>query len=375
MTEIWSLGIDAAASFNPTRLTLARERQGLTKQRLAELCGVSRKTVSLWEAGEVDNPPVVRISETLDFPVGFFYADDLPEVRPDWVSFRALTSLSARQVSRVIASSRLAVEFAEWVDRRYKTPPLEIPVIADNAPMSPVAMAENTRSAWNLSDRPIANILGLLEKHGVRVFSLPSGDREVDAFSFYREDRAYVFLNTGKTAERLRFDLAHELGHLVLHRNSKKNRSKELEQEANRFASSFLVSADRLNAQIVGTLRFDDIFKLKQYWRVSAMAMVERLWQLQHISDWIRRQWIIELMKRGYRADEPDGIRPEQSKFFMQLFKLMREDGYSIKKVAETMNVKPRYLDDCVFGLAISTVDGEGDDVEPPRRGHLQRVK
>lgn len=375
MTEILSLGSDATPSFNPSRLTLARERQGLTKQRLAELCKVSRRAVSLWEAGEVDSPPVELISEVLGFPVGFFYADDAPEIREEWVSFRALSSLSARQVSRVIASSQLAVEFADWVDSRYKTPVLEVPVIPENPPMSPVAMAENTRSDWNLSDKPIPDLLGMLEKRGVRVFSLPAGDREVDAFSFYREDRAYIFLNTGKSAERLRFDLAHELGHLVLHRGARKNRSRELEHEANEFAASFLISADRLNAQIVGLLRFDDVFKLKNYWRVSAMAMVERLWSLKHISDWTRRQWIIELTKRGFRATEPDGIRPEQSKFFTQLFKLMREDGHGIKKIAEKMHVSPQYLDDCVFGLAISSIDGEGGESQPRRYGHLRRVK
>lgn len=354
---------------------VARERQGLTKQRLAELCGVSRKTVGSWESGEVDNPPVELIAEVLDFPQGFFYADDPPEVRPEWMSFRALSNMSARQVSRVVAASRLSVEFTDWISSRYKTSPLALPYVQEGIVLSPAAVAENVRSAWNLSDKPIANLLVLLEKVGIRIFSLPISDREVDAFSFYREGAAYIFLNTSKSAERLRFDLAHELGHLILHRDQQKNRSREVEQEANDFAASFLISADRLNAQVVGTLKLDDVFTLKRYWRVSAMAMVERLWRLKHVSEWTRRQWIIELTSRGFRTAEPGGITPERSKFFTQLFGLMREDGFNLRRVASELNLHPRFLDECVFGLSISSVEGGAERSHPRRNGHLRMVK
>lgn len=378
MKETLSVGRDSTPSFNPSRLTLARERQGLTKQRLAELCNVSRKSVSLWESGEVDNPPVNVLSEVLGFPQSFFYADDAPEVRAEWVSFRALSNMSAGQLARAVASARIAVEFSKWIERHYKTAALDIPTLPDMPPLPPAAMAENTRSAWNLSDRPVVNMLALLERHGIRVFSLPRPDRTVDAFSFYQEGRAYIFLNTGKTPERMRFDLAHELGHLILHREGPKNRSRPVEQEANSFAASLLIAADRLNAQVVGRLKFEDIFQLKAYWRVSAMAMVERLWELKHISDWTRRQWIIELTRRGYRDDEPVGIEPETSKFFSQLFRLTREDGHGLRAVADALNVNPWDIKECVMGLAVASIPGGGDAPEslsPPRTDHLRRVK
>ncbi|MFC9682770.1 ImmA/IrrE family metallo-endopeptidase [Streptomyces sp. NPDC056948] len=125
----------------------------------------------------------------------------------------------------------------------------------------------------------------------------------------------------------MRFDLAHELGHLVLHQGSKRNRSRATEQEAHDFASSFLIPADGLFAQVVGRLRLDDVFKLKTYWKVSAVAMVERLYQLELICEWNRRQWLIDLSQRGYRTSEPDGIHPETSRLFTEVFRLAREDG------------------------------------------------
>src|SRR3546814_6566541 len=43
--------------------------------------------------------------------------------------------------------------------------------------------------------------------------------KNVDAFSCWRNGQPFVFLNTFKSAERSRFDAAHELAHLVLHRH------------------------------------------------------------------------------------------------------------------------------------------------------------
>jgi Zn-dependent peptidase ImmA (M78 family)/transcriptional regulator with XRE-family HTH domain len=370
-----SPGNDEIPEFNPSRLTIARERRGLTKQRLAELCGVARRTVSLWEAGGTETPPVDLLATVLEFPRAFFYADDTPEVRSEWVSFRALSSMTARQVGRIIAAAQLAVEFDDWIQARYNTPPLDIPELPDTSSVPPAVMAENVRSAWDLYEQPVKNVLTLLERKGIRVFSLPVSDREIDAFSFHKEGRAYIFLNTAKTAERMRFDLAHELGHLIMHRYTRKNRSKSIEDEANGFAASFLIPADGLDAQIVGPLRFEDMLQLKRYWKVSAMAMVERLWELQHISDWTRRQWIVELTQRGYRLDEPDGIHPEASKLLSQVFRLVREDGGTIRRIADDLNVYPQHIDDCVFGLAMASLPGGNGSGEPPRVGHLHRVK
>ncbi|GEJ99331.1 XRE family transcriptional regulator [Streptomyces sp. 1-11] len=375
MTENrWSQGRLDYPSFNHTRLTMARERRGLTKQGLAELCGVSRRAVSAWEAGEVDNPPLDLLSRVLDLPESYFQADDAPCVEEEWVSFRALSSMTARQVHRVLSISSLAVLLSAWVDKHYGTPIPELPDFSETAGLTPVAAAEQLRSAWGLHQKPVKNMLSLAERKGIRVFSLPISDREIDAFSFLYEGRPFAFLNTAKTAERMRFDLAHELGHLVLHQGSKRNRSRATEQEAHDFASSFLIPADGLFAQVVGRLRLEDVFKLKSYWKVSAVAMVERLYQLELISEWNRRQWMIDLSQRGYRTSEPDGIIPETSQLFTEVFRLAREDGWNSRRIAEELNDNSRDLDALVFGLSIAALPGGGQG-GPASHGHLSVVK
>jgi len=269
--------------------------------------------------------------------------------------------------------SSLGIELSNWVDKHYGTPIADLPDLSDVS-MSPSAIAEQLRSIWGLHQKPVKNLLALLERKGVRVFSLPMIDREVDSFAFYYEGRPFVFLNLSKTAERMRFDLAHELGHLLLHKDSKANRSRHLEQEAQDFASSFLVPADALYAQITGKLRIDDVFTLKKYWKVSAVAMVERLYHLEFISEWVRRQWIIDLSQRGYRTAEPGGIHPEISKFFSDVFRLAREDGWNSRRIADDLRDSEQDLDALVFGLAISSITGGGQR-GPAVHGHLSIVK
>jgi Zn-dependent peptidase ImmA (M78 family)/DNA-binding XRE family transcriptional regulator len=364
--EAWSAAKLDSRSFNPARLTLARERNGFTKQHFATLCNVSRRTVTAWEAGEVDSPPLELIAEVLRFPVSFFWADDPLHVMKEGVSFRALSTMTARQVDRVLAASALAVELSAWVDQRYRTPIPSFPDLAETRdhaapgsaegqePLMPAMAAESLRYIWNLHQDPVRNLLPFLEKKGARTFSLPVDDREVDAFSFWQEDRPFIFLNTGKSAERMRFDLAHEVGHLLMHRGINTQLSRNYEQQAQDFAASFLVPADALYAQVIGTPRLDDIFKLKRYWKVSAVAMVHRLWTLSIISEWHYRTWIIELSQRGYRSSEPGGMHPEHSKLLKQVFQLAREDGLSSRRIASELSMPESELDSMAFGLAIA---------------------
>lgn len=346
-------------SFNPARLTLARERRGLTKQILADQCDVSRRTVSAWEAGEVEAPPVALIARILNFPESFFYADDPSLIPKEGVTFRALKSMTARQTSRVLAAGALAVEFSNWMDCHYTTPAQRLPDLSDSRELEPTIAAETVRSLWEAHQSPLKSLLPLLERKGVRVFSLPVKDREIDAFSFWHASRPFIFLNTGRTAERMRFDLAHELGHLLLHRDGSARRPRNMEQQAQDFASSLLMPADALYAQIIGRPRFDDIFKLKRHWRVSAVALVQRLWHLGIISEWHYRTWMIELSQRGFRTSEPGGLRPEASMLFRQLFSLAREDSWSSRRIASALRIPDNELEGMVFGLVIASAPSE----------------
>jgi Zn-dependent peptidase ImmA (M78 family)/DNA-binding XRE family transcriptional regulator len=377
------MSMSTPVSFNPSRLKAARERRGLTKDALATLCGVSRRAVTDWENGKVDAPPVARISIALGFPKEFFSLDDVDEVPSDAVSFRAVTSMTQRQLHKVLSNAIMLREFARWMEDRFRTPAVDVPSAEDFAasesPLepSPVDTAAALRALWNLGAQPIKNLLNLLEGRGVLVFGLADDDQDVDAFSFWQGGRPYIFVNASKSAERIRFDLAHELGHLVMHRGLATARNRRYELDANSFASAFLIPADGLLPQIVSRPSLTDVMTLKKYWRVSAAAMAYRLHKLGRVTDWQYRSWMVDLTQRGFRTDEPDGLPREQSSLLRQVLALARADGWTLDRISAHLGIPAADLTAAFLGLTPTALPGSGEpdaDPTPAVRRHLRPV-
>jgi len=223
-------------------------------------------------------------------------------------------------------------------------------------------------------------MLALVESRGVRVFGLPTDDYEVDAFSFWYEDRPFIFVNASKSAERIRFDIAHELGHLCMHRTITTNRLRRFELDANAFAGAFLIPRSGLLPQIVGRLSLNDIMDLKKFWRVSATAMVLRLHQLGRITDWQYRSWMIELSEKGFRSTEPGGLPHEQSALLRQIMALAREDGWRAERISKELGIPRSDLAEALLGLTVTSVaasDGQrrdGGTSAPPGSATLRLI-
>lgn len=301
--------------FTPSRLRLARQRLGWTLKRLAEASDVSTRTLTTHEnsADREPSPEVVeRLAKALRVQVDFFYRDTVDPVTPAAASFRKLSKTSALMRDAALASANVGIEFFEIIERKFSLPAPDVPDLAKHLPET---AAEIIRKLWNLGDKPIPNLLHLLEANGVRALSLSHQFDSIDAFCFSRDGKPYVFLNTSKSGERQRFDLAHELGHLVLHRDLEMTatESKEREAEAHRFASSLLMPRTGVLAQGMGGASQERILAARTYWKTSAMATTYRLKELNLMSDWQYRSMCITLAERGYRTSEPGGIVPETS--------------------------------------------------------------
>jgi transcriptional regulator with XRE-family HTH domain len=193
----------------PERLTLARNRRRLTKKGLATKLGVTPHTVLRYESGDITPPEevVARFAKILSFPIEFFYSDVVDEPQADAASFRSLTAMLAKERDSALASGALAFLLSDWIDQRFDLPQVNLIELADE---DPEVAARSLRQEWALGERPVPNMVHLLEARGVRVFSLAENTRTVDAFSMWRADRPFVFLNMMKTPEHSRFDAAHE---------------------------------------------------------------------------------------------------------------------------------------------------------------------
>lgn len=310
-----------SSMFTPSRLRLARARLGLTRTKLAELSGISLRTLTEYENEErsPSDDNLGRLSEVLSVPRSFFERDVIETIPVEAASFRKLSKASATRRDAVLANAALMLEFFEVLEQHFKLPTPAIPTLDK---LGPARAAALVRHQWALGDRPISNMLHLLESKGVRVATLNHEYVDIDAFCFYRDAVPYVLLNTSKSAERQRFDLAHELGHLVLHSDTEMEAasSKEREAQANEFAANFLMPTSGVRQQLMSGASLERILSARSFWKVSAMAMTHRLKELDLVSDWQYRSICITLSERGFRREEPGGITPETSQLLRKVF-------------------------------------------------------
>lgn len=337
--------------FNPERVELVRLRLGLTKIGFADLLGIDRKTIQRFEAGDCDLPAASRekLLSASSFPLSFFEKPAPEYPNPEGVSFRSLRSLTAGMRNAAMAAGALAFELDDWVSERYALPPHDLSPERVTA-TSPAHAAMQVRAAWGIGMRPIGNLVNLLESRGVRVFSLVEETRHLDAYSLWRNDKPYIFLNTMKTAERSRFDAAHELGHLILHRHTGSSHPRA-ESEADAFASAFLMPEEDLKAEVRWVRGLHEIIEKKRRWGVSAAALAYALHKIGKISDWHYRGHCIELGKMG-RNVEPNPMPRETSQIWAKVLQDLWRQGISLSRVAERLSVPEHELRSMLFGIA-----------------------
>jgi Zn-dependent peptidase ImmA (M78 family)/transcriptional regulator with XRE-family HTH domain len=356
-------------TFSPTRLALARSRRALTQAALGAQVGITPRSIGGYEKGQMQPSGEVAeaIARELRFPLGFFYEPEVDRVETLQVSFRALSRLRARDRGASLAAADLAVMLASWIERHFDLPSLLVSVFSG---VSPEDAAQAVRSEWGLGEAPVPNVVHQLEAHGVRVFSLAEG-LDLDAFSFWVSGTPFVMLNTTKSAERSRFDGAHELGHLVLHRHELLAGSKEVEREAQAFASAFLMPASAMCGMVSGNIDLESLIKLKHYWGVSAAAAAFRLHHLGLITDWNYRWVFREMSVRGWRSREPQPMERERSQILPKVYAALAAEGTTKRHIATALQLPLAEIETLSFGLAQLDAVGHpaadrGPETPPP---------
>jgi Zn-dependent peptidase ImmA (M78 family) len=238
---------------------------------------------------------------------------------------------------------------------------------------TPEGAAATLRAHWGVGELPIKNVVHLLEANGIRIFSLGEMAEEIDAFSLWRNDLPFIFLNTSKSGERGRYDAAHELGHLVLHRRFAAE-GRQTEDEANSFAAAFLMPERGVVASFRGLPTMLELLKVKRHWGVSALAMAFRLSKLSRISDWHYKTLCIDLAAKGYRRGEPDGLPRERSRILERVFDLLRSKRVSKTDVCHQLELYPNELDGLVFGLATIALEGGRIGGQTPSQARRLRL-
>lgn len=364
-------------TFQAERLKLARQRRGLNKTQLAGMVGVKPPTITAYERAEREPPTaemIQRLANALDFPVGFFYAELGDLVPLDAASFRSLSRMTASQRDAALASGTLCAQLNRWISERFRLPDPDLPDY-DVTVITPTGAAAHIRAGWGLGHAPIGNVLQTLEAHGVRVYALAAECREVDAFSFWCDETntPFIIVGTHKTPERQVFDLAHELGHLVLHRDHGAPRGRQEEREADEFASNFLMPKEDLAMAAPRSPSFRELVRAKHRWKVSVAALAYRMHSLGLIKDWNYHKLCVELAKMG-RDTEVDSLPREQSQVLPKVFTALRAENVTRSDVATALHVHPADLEALLGRLVPSAVDGGREGAPQRGRADLRLV-
>lgn len=306
-------------SFNGKRLKTARTLKGVSISELAEELDVQRQTISCYENGKIsspDFPKIQKMSQILNFPIDFFLDSDtdLVKIAPSTYFRSLLTTNKKYRYEQEVKINFVSIIYA-YLSEYITFPQVNLPEICDTDNIENIAM--KLRECWNLGYGPIDNLIFYAEKNGIILTSFSTNTNDIDAFSqkinINDEERYIVALSKNKnTAARLHFDVAHELGHIMLHdweddiENLSPSEFRTREQEANDFASAFLLPKDTFIKEVgVYADKLSYYIELKKKWKVSIAAMIRRAKNLDLITYDKYQDLMRQMQKKGIRKCEP----------------------------------------------------------------------
>jgi Zn-dependent peptidase ImmA (M78 family)/transcriptional regulator with XRE-family HTH domain len=356
---------DIAALFDRTRLRIARELRGYNQVELARQVGsVTAASLSQFENGHTrpTAPTLRRLSVTLRVPLNFFAATAHPAPEePINGFFRSLRSTSPRDRHRALAYVQLVHELVLELEKFVRLPQLDLPRVnwikEQSARKDTAALAGEVRKSWDIQPGPIDDMVRTLERHGIITARFQVGLDDVDAFSVAFPERPIVALGADKgQRDRSRFDAAHELGHLVMHRSDQVG-SKAIETQAQQFAAEFLMPGDDIKDELPSRADWPALVKLKAKWHVSIAALIMRARALDVMDERAYAQAWKTLSVRGWRKREPGDLGPPESPVLLQrALQVAEEEGVSLEALIERVGLPAN---------DIRTILGEANDVRP----------
>ena len=346
--------------FNGQRLKEALQFRGKRMTDLANELDISKQSLSLYINGE-NNPPydnVAKISCALGFPFEYFMTEDQCTAKTDNTYFRSQST--AKKLDQNVQKIKL-----EYVAKIYEVllnyvdfPEVNIPKVKFETPSNPFEadsdsvmdqielIASSVRRHWNLGIDPIDNMQYLLESNGVIVTGFNDVDDKIDAFSqrVHVQGNGYIFIVAlaigDKSDVRLRFDMGHELGHILLHNWDESNdvlnkdEFNAIEKQANMFASAFLLPKESFGREVQQyPINVEYYRSLKKKWGVSIQAMMYRARQLKIITSNQFQYMMRTVSANGWRTKEPgDKLGQLDSTIFQGAIDVLFNGNYANAK-------------------------------------------
>ena len=350
------------------RVTEARDELGIDKKTLSDLSGISRVTISNIENKSNKSPSLdtmYQLACALHRPLDFFYTpfiDSYDEITE--IAFRSYRSQSQRENKRAKVKLKRAEELTAYLygyingrSFNFNIPSIKSePAIISSLDME--VIATQIREAFGIGNGPIIELTTFLENNGIICCSvdLPSKTASLNRtikFDDLDGETAIIVYNSSLSYYRQRFSIAHELGHIMLHRYWDQTdfaKNTELaEDQANAFASAFLMPSSTFMKTLGPYKGLDGALALKEMWRTSIASICRRMYDLGVVSESQYSNMYIDISRKHWRTTEPgDKQMPVEEPYYLQLgycklfqeqiispYEVLRATGLSAQEVSK----------------------------------------
>ena len=338
--------------FAGSSLRLARTFSGLTLEELAEQVGKSKQFIHKLETN-IDKPTELltdQLANCLDVYPEFFYEIKIDPIAEDQFHFRKLRTTKVAVKQKALAKGEIFKRIVDFCDERLDLPKYGFIERSVSSLEDIEAAAEELRQHFGLGSGPIQNITRVAENAGTFVTTFRDISSEVDALSISAARPIIVRNESDRYCCRLRFDIAHEIGHFVMHSGIQTG-DRVTESEANRFGGAFLlprsIFAKEFPVSSSGRISWKSLSEIKLRWRASKSAMLMRARQLELIDDYQLRGGIIALKNNSEakKEIEDDSIEIERPVLLDKSIRLItRHYGLSLDDISRELNLKTRYI-------------------------------
>lgn len=342
------------STINFKTLSIARESKGLTQKELALALNVSQGNLSKMEKGllDISDDFLKALSNELKIPETFFYKES--QKRPiNSIYYRKRASLSQKKISILEANiERIRIAVDEMLNdlciTEYSLFSLE-PL--DNE-ISPEDIARRTRVALNIGPGPIDNLISVIESCGIIVCEIEADNEFNGKCVITDKGQPLIIINRNVPNDRKRYTLAHELGHMIMHIDFPytDKTEKEIEKEANKFASEFLIPLREIRSELLN-LNYRHLDSLKMYWKVSKASIIYKAEDFNLLTPNQIKSLRIYLSKTGQRKNETIIVPLDKPQTLSEMLNLYKNElGYTDEEVENLIGMSNIDIEEIAMG-------------------------
>jgi Zn-dependent peptidase ImmA (M78 family)/DNA-binding XRE family transcriptional regulator len=327
---------------NYKMIELARLSRGYTQKDLSSaLPKITQSTLSKIEKGQLpfSQTTLENISKVLNYPISFFYQEELKTPISN-IYFRKRTTIAQKSLDRIYSDVKIILKgiddlLLEVELKEYRKYSFDI-----TNGWTPGTVATRVREIMKIPFGPVKNLIKAIEEEGIIVYQYNSLEDKFDGLTAYSDNGVpVIFINKNMPNDRIRYTITHEVGHLVMHIPCDVEPWRDAEDEANLFASEFLMPKRDCVIDLK-SLTFNKLTILKAYWGVSKAAIIRRAKTIGTIDEPTYKYMMVELGRRNERKIETGYVDIDESQILNEVINLLKtKREYNEQSIATSMNL------------------------------------